>query len=56
MSNLMALSIIDGRNTEAVKNKLNQAKKELKKIRLGRKAYKGYNYVEPNSILIDEKK
>ncbi|NLX62344.1 MAG: hypothetical protein GXZ06_07565 [Tissierellia bacterium] len=56
MSNLTALSIIDDRNTEAVKNKLKEAKQDLKRIRLGKKAYKGYNYTEANSILIDEKK
>lgn len=56
MSNLMALSLIDGKNTESVKAKLKEAKEDLKKVRLGKKAYKGYNYKMSESMLIDEKK
>lgn len=56
MSNLMALSLLDDKNTEFVKSKLKEAKEDLKKVRLGKKALKGYNYKESQGILIDKKK
>lgn len=56
MSNLTALSLMDEKNTESIKAKLKEAKGELKKVRVGRKAYKGYNYKAAESMLIDEKK
>ena len=56
MSNLLTISMLDGKNNEAIKIKLKKAEKDLKKIRLGKRAYKGYNYKMTESLLIDKKK
>lgn len=55
-STLMTLSLMDERNTQAIKERLEQTKTELKKLKEGKKAYKGYNPPMNGSMLIDEKK
>jgi IMP dehydrogenase/GMP reductase len=55
-STLSAISLIDKENTKAMREKLESTKKELTKIKAGKKAYKGYNYRFAESMLIDEKK
>ncbi len=56
MSNLLAISLLDEKNTESVRSKLKEAREDLKRVRLGRKAMKVYNYKESQGILIDKKK
>lgn len=56
MSNLLTLSMLDEKNNEAIKIKLKKAEKDLRKIRLGKRAYRGYNYKMAESLLIDKKK
>jgi len=55
-STLSAISLLDKDNTKAIREKLESTKKELTKIKVGKKAYKGYNYRFVESMLIDEKK
>ena len=55
-STLMAISLIDEKNNKAMKQKLEQTKLELRRVKEGKKAYKGYNSTITGSILIDEKK
>ncbi len=38
-----------------MKSKLEETKMEIRKIKDGKKAYKGYNTKIPESILIDER-
>ncbi|NLW23549.1 MAG: flagellar protein FlgN [Tissierellia bacterium] len=53
---LMAISLLDEENTKMMKKKLADTKMELKRVKEGMKAYKGYNVPFDGSILIDEKK
>ncbi|MCF6465254.1 flagellar protein FlgN [Clostridium sp. Cult2] len=55
-STLMTISLLDEKNTQAMKERLEQTKLELRKLKEGKKAYKGYNASTTESILIDEKK
>lgn len=55
-STLMALSMLDKENNENIKQKLKATKMELKKVKEGQRAYKGYNKTVTGSIMIDEKK
>lgn len=55
-STLMALSLMDEKNTQAMKDRLKQTKLELRKLKEGKKAYKGYKASIAESMLIDEKK
>lgn len=55
-STLMALSMLDEENNENIKQKLKATKMELKKVKEGQRAYKGYNKTVTGSIMIDEKK
>ena len=53
---LMAISIVDKENNKALEEGLEKVKLNLKKVKEGKKAYKGYNKSIPQSMLIDEKK
>ncbi|QQY80083.1 FlgN protein [Keratinibaculum paraultunense] len=53
---LMTLSLLDKENSENIKQKLKATKMELKRVREGQRAYKGYNKTEAGSMMIDEKK
>ncbi|MBE6083128.1 flagellar export chaperone FlgN [Sporanaerobacter sp. PP17-6a] len=55
-STLMAISIIDKENNLEIKDKLEDVKENLKKVKDGYRAYKGYNKKVKGSILIDEKR
>lgn len=55
-STLLTLSLMDDNNTQAMKERLEQAKRDLRKVKEGKKAYKGYNASMTGSMLIDEKK
>ncbi|SHD76718.1 Putative FlgN family protein (fragment) [[Clostridium] ultunense Esp] len=55
-STLMTISLMDDKNTGAMKERLEQTKIELRKLKEGKKAYKGYNPSMNGSMLIDEKK
>lgn len=55
-STLLAISMIDKENSHSIKEKLEKTKLELKNIKKGRKAYRGYNTKTTESMLIDEKK
>lgn len=55
-STLLTLSLLDKENNESIRRKLEKAQYNLKNIKKGRKAYKGYNYKAVESMLIDEKK
>lgn len=55
-STLIAISLLDEKNTQAMKERFEETKIELRKLKKGKKAYKGYNPSVTGSILIDEKK
>ena len=55
-STLIAISLMDKENNNSMKAKLEETKMEIRKIKDGKKAYKGYNATIAESILIDEKK
>jgi predicted RND superfamily exporter protein len=55
-SSLMAISLLDEENNKNIKEKLETTKIELRRIKDGKKAYKGYNKTITGSMLIDEKK
>ena len=55
-SSLMAISLLDEENNKNIKEKLEATKMELRRIKDGKKAYKGYNKTIAGSMLIDEKK
>ena len=55
-STLMTISLMNRENSKAMKHKLEETKAEIRKIRDGKKAYRGYNTKILDSILIDEKK
>lgn len=55
-STLMAIFLLDKKNQEKMKESIETTKQELKRIRHGQRAYKGYNKPIGGSILIDEKK
>lgn len=55
-STLMSISILDDENNKYLKNSLEKIKLDLKKLKKGKKAYKGYNKSIEESIFIDEKK
>ena len=55
-STLMAISLIDEQNNNSMKSKLEETKMDIRRIKDGKKAYRGYNTKIPESILIDEKK
>ncbi len=53
---LNTISLKDRNNVSKMKENMDKSKADLKQIKDGKKAYKGYNFEEPGSILIDEKK
>lgn len=53
---LMAISIVDKENNKALEENLGKVKLSLKRVKEGKKAYKGYNKSISQSMLIDEKK
>ena len=55
-STLIAISLLDEKNNKAMKESLEETKMELRKIKDGKRAYKGYNATITKSMLIDEKK
>lgn len=55
-STLMAISFLDEENNKNLKKGLEKIKLDLKTLKKGRKAYKGYNNTVEASIFIDEKK
>lgn len=55
-STLLAISLLDKENIKSIKEKLEDTKRELVRIKSGKRAYKGYNYSFADSMLIDEKK
>ena len=55
-STLVAISLLDEENNKNIKKKIEEIKMELKKVKDGHRAYKGYNVPMTGSILIDEKK
>lgn len=55
-STFMAISLIDDENNKEMAKGLEKIKANLKIIKKGQKAYKGYNKTLNESILIDEKK
>lgn len=55
-SSLIAISLLDEENNKNIKAKLEETKKELRRVKDGKKAYKGYNATITGSMLIDEKK
>lgn len=55
-SQLMAMAIMDEKNQENIKETLEATKAELRRLKKGKKAYKGYNVPIVDNILIDEKK
>ncbi len=55
-SQLVAISLLDEKNHQNIKKALEQTKLELRRLKKGKKAYKGYNAPITNNILIDEKK
>ena len=50
------ISIIDKNNTIKMKSNVDKIKSDLKQVKEAKRAYKGYNYENVGSILIDEKK
>lgn len=54
-STLMAISLIDDENNKEMVRGLEKIKANLKSIKKGQKAYKGYNKTLNESIFIDEK-
>lgn len=55
-STLVAISLLDDENNENMKKRMEKTKMELKRVKDGQRAYKGYNKPITGSILIDEKK
>ncbi|WP_077369639.1 flagellar export chaperone FlgN [Anaerosalibacter sp. Marseille-P3206] len=55
-STLMAISLLDEENNKSLKADLEKIKLNLRTVKKGQKAYKGYNKVLDNNIMIDEKK
>lgn len=55
-SSLTAISLLDEENNKNIKQKLEETKMELRKIKDGKKAYRGYNATLTRSMMIDEKK
>lgn len=55
-STLMAISMLDKENNAVMRKKLESVKSNLRKVKKGQKAYKGYNKTIDNNIFIDEKK
>lgn len=55
-STLVAISLLDEENNNNIKKKIEETKMELRKVKDGQRAYKGYNVPMTGSILIDEKK
>lgn len=50
------ISIIDKNNTIKMKSNVDKIKSDLKQVKEAKRAYKGYNYENVESILMDEKK
>lgn len=50
------IRLLDNDNTRMMKTNLENIKSGLKHVKEVKKAYKGYNYEAPTSMLIDEKK
>lgn len=53
---LTEISKMDKENSKNMKLSIKEVKKSIKNVKKGKKAYKGYSYEGPASILIDEKK
>ncbi len=53
---LTSISILDNENTMKMKSNIDKLKLDIKQVKEGKKAYKGYNYESAVSMLIDEKK
>lgn len=50
------ISSIDRENKKNMKSNIDKVKLNIKQVKKGKKAYKGYNYETVESMLIDEKK
>lgn len=50
------LTILDKNNIGKMKANLEKTKSDLKNVKVGKRAYKGYSYGDVGSIFIDEKK
>lgn len=55
-STLMAISLIDEKNIHNMKSKLEQTRSDLRKLKEGKRAHRGYSATHSPSILIDKKK
>ena len=53
---LRKISKVDKENTQNMKISINNVKLDIKNVKKGKRAYKGYNYENTDSMLIDEKK
>ena len=53
---LNTLTILDKNNISKMKANLEKTQADLKNVKLGKRAYKGYGYGDVGSIFIDEKK
>ena len=53
---LNTLTILDKNNINKMKANLEKTQSELKNVKVGKRAYKGYSYGDVGSIFIDEKK
>lgn len=54
-STLVAISMIDKGNNDMMTKSTEDAKSQLKRVKEGKKAYKGYNNFDGGSMFIDEK-
>jgi hypothetical protein len=55
-STLMSISLLDEENNKSIRESLERTKLELRRVKKGKVAYKGYNTEVSGSMLIDEKK
>ncbi|MBU5436597.1 flagellar protein FlgN [Tissierella sp. MSJ-40] len=55
-STLMSISLLDEKNNKSIRESLEKTKLELRRVKKGKIAYKGYNTEVSGSMLIDEKK
>lgn len=53
---LTEISKVDKENKSKMEENIKNIKINIKNVKKGKRAYKGYNYQNPGSILIDEKK
>lgn len=55
-STLMSISLLDEKNNKSIRESLEKTKLELRRVKKGKIAYKGYTTEVSGSMLIDEKK